>query len=40
MEAIKQMEQSDPSIASTFHHFLARLLAERLAENNNFIEAV
>jgi SulP family sulfate permease len=39
-EALQEMEKNDPKLASAFHHFIARLLAERLADNNKTIQAL
>ena len=39
-EALKEMEKKDPEIAALLHQWIARLLAERLAENNRTIEAL
>jgi sulfate permease, SulP family len=38
--ALKQMEQNDPDLASTLHHWMARMLAERLSDNNRTLEAL
>ena len=38
--AICQMEQTDPIIAAALHHWIAQLLADRLAESNNSLVAV
>jgi SulP family sulfate permease len=38
--ALKEMEKNDPELAAYLHQWMARLLAERLAENNRTIEAL
>ena len=38
--ALKEMEKKDPEVAALLHQWIARLLAERLAENNRTIEAL
>ena len=38
--ALKEMEKKDPEIAALLHQWIARLLAERLADNNRTIEAL
>jgi len=38
--ALKEMERNDPELAAYLHRWMARLLAERLAENNRTIEAL
>lgn len=38
--ALTQMEQNDPDLASALHHWMARLLAERLSDNNKTLEAL
>jgi SulP family sulfate permease len=38
--ALNQMEIDDPKVAALLHHWIAQLLAERLAENNRTIEAL
>jgi SulP family sulfate permease len=38
--ALRHMEEKDPEIASAFHQFIARLLAERLADNSRTIQAL
>ena len=38
--ALKEMEKQDPEVAALLHQWIARLLAERLAENNRTIEAL
>lgn len=40
MDAMKKMEQQDPDVASALHEWIARLLAERMADNNWAIEAL
>jgi SulP family sulfate permease len=39
-KALKKMEKQDPHVAALLHQWLARLLAERLADNNRTIEAL
>jgi SulP family sulfate permease len=39
-EAMKNMEAQDPDVASALHEWIARLLAERMADNNRSIEAL
>ena len=38
--AIKHMEEQDPEEAAALHRWVARLMAERLAENNDTLVAV
>jgi len=38
--ALSQMEKDDPDLASALHHWMARLLAERLTDNNKTLEAL
>lgn len=38
--AIQRMEEQDPEIAAALHRWIARLMAERLAENNNTLAAM
>ena len=38
--ALKEMEKKDPEVAALLHHWIAQLLAERLADNNRTIEAL
>jgi len=38
--ALNEMEKNDPKVAALLHHWIARLLAERLADNNRTIEAL
>jgi SulP family sulfate permease len=40
VEALKEMEAQDPGAAALLHKWIARLLAERLAENNRTLEAL
>jgi SulP family sulfate permease len=40
LDAMKKMEQQDPDVASALHEWIARLLAERMADNNWAIEAL
>jgi SulP family sulfate permease len=39
-DAMKKMETQDPDVASALHEWIARLLAERMADNNRSIEAL
>ena len=39
-EALMKMEEKDPALASAFHQFIARLLAERLSDNSRTIQAM
>ena len=39
-EALKEMRTQDPEVAALLHEWIARLLAERLTENNRTIEAL
>jgi SulP family sulfate permease len=39
-DALKDMRAQDPEVAALLHEWIARLLAERLAENNRTIEAL
>jgi SulP family sulfate permease len=39
-EALRQMEKREPELASAFHQFVARLLAERLSDNARTIRAL
>jgi SulP family sulfate permease len=39
-ESMKHMESHDPDVASAMHEWIARLLAERMADNNRSIEAL
>jgi SulP family sulfate permease len=39
-DAMKTMETNDPDVASALHEWIARLLAERMADNNRSIEAL
>jgi SulP family sulfate permease len=38
--ALARMEKDDPDLASALHHWMARLLAERLSDNNKTLEAL
>jgi SulP family sulfate permease len=40
VESMKNMETQDPDVASALHEWIARLLAERMADNNRSIEAL
>ena len=39
-DSMKRMEADDPEVASALHEWIARQLAERMAENNQTIEAL
>ena len=39
-EALHRMEENRPELASAFHQFIARLLAERLSDNSRTIQAL
>jgi len=39
-EALHQMALESPGLAAAFHHFMVRLLAERLLENNTTLNAL
>ena len=39
-QALKEMQEKDPQIAAQFHEWIVRLLAERLTDSNNIIEAL
>ena len=39
-DSMKKMESQDPDVASALHEWIARLLAERMADNNRAIEAL
>ena len=39
-EALKKMERNEPELASAFHQYIARMLAERLSDNNRTIQAL
>jgi SulP family sulfate permease len=39
-EALRRMEEKKPELASAFHQFIARLLAERLSDNSRTIQAL
>ncbi len=39
-DAMRNMETQDPDVASALHEWIARLLAERMADNNRSIEAL
>ncbi len=40
VDSMKNMEAQDPEVASALHEWIARLLAERMADNNRSIEAL
>ncbi|HSL31379.1 MAG TPA: SulP family inorganic anion transporter [Anaerolineales bacterium] len=40
LQALKEMRENDPEIAAFFHEWIARLLAERVADNNRMFEAL
>jgi SulP family sulfate permease len=39
-DALKKMEEEDPRLASKLHEWVARVLSERLGENNRTLEAL
>ncbi|MCC6568709.1 MAG: SLC26A/SulP transporter family protein [Anaerolineales bacterium] len=39
-ESLKTMQTKDPEVAAQFHEWIVRLLAERVADNNQIIEAL
>jgi SulP family sulfate permease len=39
-QALKEMGEKDPEVAALLHEWIARLLSERLSENNRTIEAL
>lgn len=39
-QALKEMRQKDPEMAALFHEWIARLLAERIADNNRIFKAL
>ncbi len=39
-ESLKKMHEEDPEVAALLHEWIARLLAERLTDNNRTIEAL
>jgi SulP family sulfate permease len=39
-DALKQMEEDEPRLASKLHEWVARVLSERLGENNRTLEAL
>jgi SulP family sulfate permease len=40
LQSLEQMRAKDPEIAALFHEWIARLLAERVADNNRMFEAL
>jgi SulP family sulfate permease len=40
LQALEEMRRKDPEIAALFHEWIARLLAERIADNNRMFEAL
>ncbi len=40
LKAIREMQERDPDLAAALHEWIARLMAERLAENNNLLAAM
>lgn len=40
LQALQEMREKDPEIAALFHEWIARLLAERIADNNRMLEAL
>jgi SulP family sulfate permease len=39
-QSLREMREKDPEIAALFHEWIARLLAERVADNNRMFEAL
>ncbi len=39
-QSLKTMQVKDSEVAAQFHEWIARLLAERIADNNRIIEAL
>ena len=39
-QSLEKMRENDPEIAALFHEWIARLLAERIADNNRMFEAL
>ncbi len=39
-DALQRLEDESPELAAAFHHFMARLLAQRLQENNTSLNAL
>jgi len=39
-QSLREMREKDPEIAALFHEWIARLLAERVADNNRTLEAL
>ena len=39
-DSLKKMQEQDPEAAALLHEWIARLLAERLTDNNRTIEAL
>jgi SulP family sulfate permease len=40
LQSLAEMREKDPQIAALFHEWIARLLAERIADNNRMFEAL
>lgn len=40
LDALKRMKEDDPSLAATFHTFVVRLVAARLAATNRLVQAL
>jgi len=40
LDSMKKMETENPDVASALHEWIARLLAERMTDNNHAIEAL
>ncbi|MDQ2690673.1 MAG: SulP family inorganic anion transporter [Chloroflexota bacterium] len=40
LQALEEIRKNDPEIAALFHEWIARLLAERVADNNRMFEAL
>jgi SulP family sulfate permease len=38
--SLRAMEQNDPDVAAALHHWMVRLLAQRLSDNNQTLEAL
>ena len=39
-EDLRKMERDEPAVANAFHRFVAKLLADRVADSNRLIEAL
>lgn len=40
LQSLRAMRENDPQVAALFHEWIARLLAERIADNNRVFEAL